>query len=295
MKGSRIVAAALAVLFSALGPALGQTTQSQDGPVVLEGDRREARVYEPVGSTLAWAHRDGRLEVYDPQTKKWVPAAGDFPLAAAGSRLLLAYGPDGPGSAVYDLGRHAWVPQFDRYFRGAVSENLAVGYGGPGRPGIYDALSGRWQTPVLEACQVALSGRLAAFFGEHVKTTLYDASRGVWASDASDFTRCALGERLAVFFGPPGTNALLYDSRAGRFVPLREPLQEVKIEGGTALALSRGNRAFAYSGEREAWVEFRGAVQDLSFVNEEALLTDDQGAVWAFRPDRLTFELRRKR
>lgn len=296
MKRMGVLGLAAAAVLSVLGPVLAQTDQSQDGPVVLPDVQRGGkRVYRPAGSPLAWAHREGRLEVYDPETKKWVPAGGDFPLVSAGSRLLLAYGPEASGSAVYDVGRHAWVPQFDRYNRGVVSENLAVGYGGPGRPGIYDALSGRWESPNLEAYQVALSGWLAAFYGEGVQTTLYDAYRGRWASDRSDFAWCSLGERLAVFYGPPGTNALLYDSAAGRFLPLREPILKVKIEGGVALALARGDKAFAYSGEKQAWVEFRGEVQQIGFVNEEALVTDDQGAVWAFRPERLSFELIRKR
>jgi hypothetical protein len=278
------------------GSFLAQTPQSQDGLVVLpDAARGGERVYVPAGSAIQWARREGRLEVYDPETRRWVAAAGDFPLAAAGRRLLLAYGPGAPGSAVYDLNRHAWVPQFDRYFRGAVSENLAVGFGGPGRPGIYDALSGKGQSPNLEEGQLALSGTLAAFFGEKVRTTVYDAGRGDWRTDPETFTRCAIGERLAVFFGPPGTNALLYDSRPGRFSALREPLREVKIEGGAAVALGRAGEAFAYSGERENWVEFRGRAVAIDFVNAEALVTDDQGAVWAFRPDRLAFELVRKR
>lgn len=229
------------------GGAQVHVEKSQDGKLVVTDQGMGGQVvYAPQGSALNWRHKDGWLEVYEPAQKGWVRAPGDYPQVQASGSLILGFGPGTPGSVVYDAARRAWVPQADRHHQGAVSEKLAVGYGGPGRIAIYDARTGSWQSPNVTGESIALSDSLVALFGVKSTTSIYDATRGAWKSDISPFSLCSLGESLVVFYGPPGTNTEVYDVGVGRFVLLKEAVNTVQLFGGTVVALGDRLRAYVY-------------------------------------------------
>jgi hypothetical protein len=280
------------VLVAALGGfAQVHVERGQDGKIIVT-DRSQggAMVYAPVASALTWQHREGRLEVFDPVRKAWVVAREDFPVVKASGSLLLGCGAGSSGSAVYDLQRGEWIPQFDRYPTGEVSETLAVGYGGRGRIGLYDAREGKWQSSNLSAERIALSDNLAAFFGEHSTTTVYDAARGTWHTSRDSFNRCTLGNDLAVFYGAPGTNALVYDGARAGFVPLRDPLGSVSVYGPIAAATTPDGKAYVYTSGDHRWVEFRWDAASVEIIGGEAFVVDQKGDKWAYRPGRMVFE-----
>lgn len=265
--------------------------RSQDGKLlVTDQTRGGTQVYADVGSAPTWRHKDGKLEVWQPSRQAWIAAPADFPLVAASGGLVFGYGPGASGSTVYDVSRQAWIPQFDRYHCGAASETLAVGFGGPGRVGIYDSGRGAWQTPNITGEQVAISGNLVAFYGGASNTSIYDAARGIWRTDISAFGRCTLGEELAVFYGPPGTNVLAYDIRAGEFVSLKEPVDYVQVYGDVAIGLGPRHKVYVYTGTDHAWTEFRGQSDRTEIVGGDALITDLSGDTWIYKRGRKTFE-----
>ncbi len=286
----------LAVLTLLLALSLGAAAQvhverSRDGKIlVTDQSAGGTQVYADVGSAPVWRHKDGRLEVWQSSGQAWLPAPSDFALVSASGNLVFGYGPGGSGSAVYDASRKAWIPQFDRYHCGAVSESLAVGFGGPGRVGIYESASGAWQSPNITGEQVALSANLVAFYGSASKTSIYNAVRGRWRTDISSFGRCTLGEDLVVFYGPPGTNVLAYDIRAGEFAILKEPVDGVQVSGDVAIGLGPRHTVYVYTSSDRTWTEFRGQADRTEIVGGDALITDLSGDTWIYKRGSRTFE-----
>ncbi len=290
VKSSGLLVAALALSLAPGAAAQVHVERSQDGKILITDQAGGGtRIYTDAGSAPNWRHKDGRLEIWQPARKDWIQAPEDYPMVAASGGLIFAYGPGSSGSAVFDLSRQVWVPQFDRYNRGAVSETLAVGFGGPGRMGIYDAASGTWQTPNITGEQVAISGSIVAFYGSTSSTSIYDAVRGRWRTDISSFGFCTLGEELAVFYGPPGTNVSAYDIRAGEFVGLREPVDYVQVYGDVAIGLGSRHKVYVYTGTDRAWTEFRGQSDRTQIVGSDALITDLSGDTWMYQRGRRLF------
>ena len=272
-------------------PAQVHVERSQDGKIVItDQDQGGQRVYGLEGAALVFRHREHHLEIFDPSRQAWIAAPADYPLVQAGQQLLLAYGPGIEGSAVYDLSRHAWVPEFDGYNQGAVSDRFAVGFGGPGRIGLYDARTGRWQSPNITGEEVALSDHLVAFYGPSSNTNLYDAQRDAWMRDFSSFSRCTLGERIAVFYGPPGTNTMAYDEERATKTTLIEPVDEVAVEGDLAVVLGPRQHAYVFCAGDGAWTEYRGDARHISVRDGQAMITGSSGDLWVYVPGRRTFE-----
>lgn len=290
-RGWIVHVTALFLAFSLGAAAQVHVERSRDGRILItDQSAGGTQIYADAGSAPIWRHKDGRLEVWQPSGKTWLPAPSDFALVSASGNLVFGYGPGGSGSAVYDASRNAWIPQFDRYHCGAVSETLAVGFGGPGRVGIYDSASGAWQSPNITGEQVALSARLVAFYGGASRTSIYDAVRGRWRTDISSFGQCTLGEDLAVFYGPPGTNVLAYDIRAGEFVILKEPVDYVQVYGEVAIGLGPRHEAYVYTSSDRTWTEFRGQSDRTQIVGGDALITDLSGDTWIYKRGSRIFE-----
>ena len=291
--GLKLVLAVLAVQTLAGWTLLAQVhvERSQDGKVVVTDHEQGGQVvYAPQGSVLSWRHKDGWLEVYEPSRNAWMRAPGSFPLVQASGSLVFAFGPGASGSAVYDASRKAWVQQFNRYNQGAVSETLAVGYGGPGGIGIYDTRTGAWQSPNITGDQLALSDSLVALFGGRSTTSVYDSVRGTWKSDIRPFSKCVLGENLVAFYGPPGTDTQVYDVDSGHFVLLREAVLSMEVFGGLAVGVGDRHRAHVYSSPDGAWVAFKGEAESARIVDGLVLVTDTARDVWVYRPGKGTFE-----